>query len=277
MLRLLAQNDDSYEDIAALKGTSVEQVKAEVREALAAAAAEQDAGPPEPTQAAPAEEPPPPAAKPKAPSKPKPERKPRAPIPPQRRRLLVLAAGAIAVVGLVLIAIAVLGGGPESSSPTAEETQTVASEGTPAASKNLTQAELKPVDGSDAKGQAVFGRLQKKIVLLVEAVGLEPNAQGESYTIWLYKSPKLAVRVASVKVTKSGGIRVPVQLTPEIFGAVLARVFDRINVSRTDDAAYEREVAQAKQQKKLPAYSGETVLSGEVTGPVLKKNAKQGG
>lgn len=275
MLRLLAQNDDSYEDIAALKGTSVAQVKAEVREALAAAAAEQDTTPPAEEQSPPL--PPAPAAKPKARPKPKPVRKPRAPMPPQRRRLLVVAAGAIAVVGLVLIAIVVLGGGPESSSSTAEETQTaVASESTGAASKNLTQAELKPVDGSGAKGQAVFGRLQKKIVLLVEAVGLEPSTSGESYTVWLYKSPKLAVRVASVKVTKSGGIRVPVQLTPEIFGAVLARVFDRINVSRTEDAAYEREVAQAKKQKKLPAYSGETVLSGEVTGPVLKKNGKQG-
>lgn len=253
MLRLLAQNDDSYEDIAALKGIGVEQVRAEVKAALAAAAAEQE------------------------PPKPKPPRKPRAAMPPERRRLLLMAGGAVALVAAVLIAIALIGGSGGSSSTASEAGSATLAENPGAANGKLTQAELKPVDGSDAKGQAVFGRLQKKIVLLVEAVNLEPSPQGSSYTIWLYKSPKLAVRVASVKVTKSGGIRVPVQLTPEIFAAVLARVFDRINVSRTEDAAYEREVAQAKKQSKLPPYTGETVLSGEVTGPILKKNGKQGG
>ncbi len=269
MLRLLAQNDDSYEDIAALKGVGVEQVRAEVKAALAAAAAEQEPSAPEPPK--------PPEAKPKPPPKPKPPRKPRASVPPERRRLLLMAGGAVALVAAVLIAIALIGGAGGSSSTASEGGSATLAENPGAANGKLTQAELKPVNGSDAKGQAVFGRLKKKIVLLVEAVNLEPSPQGSSYTIWLYKSPKLAVRVASVKVTKSGGIRVPVQLTPEIFAAVLARVFDRINVSRTEDAAYEREVARAKKQSKLPPYTGETVLSGEVTGPILKKNGKQGG
>jgi hypothetical protein len=283
MLRLLAQNDESYEDIAALKGVSVEQVRSEVKAALAAAAAEQEAtSPPEPAvpEEPPAAEkppPPPPPPEPKAApeSKPKPPRRPRVQIPPQRRRLLILAAAAIAAVGAVLIAIALIGGGSEGSGASAEGTQTVASNESGSTSKKLTEAKLEPVGGGEGEGQAVFGRLKKKIVLLVEAVGLEPSKKGQSYTIWLYKSPKLAIRVASVKVTKSGGIRVPVQLTSEIFGAVLARVFDRIDISRTDDSAYASEVARAKKQNKLPAYTGETVLSGEVTGPVLKSSKKE--
>jgi Ubiquitinol-cytochrome C reductase Fe-S subunit TAT signal len=272
MLRLLAQNDDSYEDIAALKGVSVEQVRTEVKAALAAATAEQEASAPEQPEAPP---PPPPAAKP-AP-KPKPPRKPRTAIPPERRRLLVMAAAAIGVVGAALIAIALIGGGSGSSGSGSSGggTQALASGENAAANKNLTQAKLEPVDGGEGEGQAVFGRLQKKIVLLVEATGLEPSEKGQSYAIWLYKSPKLAIRVAAVKVTKSGGIRAPVQLTREIFAAVLARVFDKINISRTDDAAYEREVAQAKKQNKLPPYTGETILSGEVTGPVLKSSKKE--
>jgi hypothetical protein len=282
MLRLLAQNDESYEDIAALKGVSVEQVRTEVKAALAAAAAEQEASAPAPPvapePAPPAEEPPPPpppAAKPEPAPEPKPPRKPRAAMPPERRRLLIVAAAAIGVVGAALIAIALIGGGSGGSGSSAEGTQTLASSESAAANKNLTQAKLEPVGGGDAEGQAVFGRLQKKIVLLVEAAGLEPSEKGQSYTIWLYKSPKLAVRVAAVKVTKSGGIRAPVQLTREIFAAVLARVFDKINISRTDDATYEREVAQAKKQNKLPPYTGETVLSGKVTGPVLKSSKKE--
>jgi outer membrane biosynthesis protein TonB len=283
MLRLLAQNDESYEDIAALKGVSVEQVRTEVKAALAAAAAEQEASAPAqpeaPEPVPPPEEPPPPPpppVKPKPVPKPKPPREPRVAIPPERRRLLIMAAAAIGAVGAVLIAIALIGGGSGSSNSgsSAEGSQTLASGEGAAANKNLTQAKLEPVDGGDAEGKAVFGRLQKKIVLLVEAAGLEPSEKGQSYAIWLYKSPKLAIRVAAVKVTKSGGIRAPVQLTREIFAAILARVFDRINISRTDDATYEREVAQAKKQNKLPAYSGETVLSGEVTGPVLKSGKK---
>lgn len=285
MLRLLAQNDDSYEDLAALKGVSVEQVRAEVREALAAAAEEQ--APAEPTPA-PAEQPeaaeqpkpaepspeepkPRPVVKPK-PKKAKPPRKPRAPIPADRRRLLLWAGGAIAVVAVVLGAIAIFGGGGESgSSSSSGGGAATTAEDASSSNPKLTQAELKPVDGGEGEGEAVFGRLKKKIVMLVEAVGLEPSKQGESYAIWLYKSPKLAIRVASVEVGKSGGLRVPVQLTREIFAAVLARAFDKINVTRTNDAAYEAEVARAKKQNKLPRYSGETVLSGKVTGPVLKK------
>jgi hypothetical protein len=282
MLRLLAHNDDSYEDIAALKGVSVEQVRTEVRAALAAAATEREpqapAEPPTGAEPVPPAEPEPVARKPEAPAPPKPKPKPRPPrkpavaAPPERRRLLLLAAGAVAVVAIVLVAVAVFGGtSGESGSSSASAGGSAGAESASSNGAKLTQAELKPVGGGEAEGQAVFGRLKKKIVLLVEAVGLEPSAKGESYTIWLYKSPKLAVRVASVKVGKSGGIRVPVQLTREIFAAVLARVFDRIDVSRTNDAAYEREVAQAKKQNKLPPYTGETVLSGEVTGPVLEK------
>jgi hypothetical protein len=284
MLRLLAQNDESYEDIAALKGVSVEQVHSEVKAALAAAAAEQEpSSPPAPEPPGPVEPSPPsqPAtSKPQPPPPPAPRRPrgPRSPVPPERRRLLAIAGGAVVVVAAALIAITLVGGtSGESGSNSGGGSAAAGAEGASSSSAKLTQAKLEPVDGGEAEGQAVFGRLRKKIVLLVEAVGLAPSAKGESYTIWLYKSPKLAVRVASVAVGKSGGIRVPVQLTREIFAAVLARVFDRINVSRTNDAAYEREVARAKKQSKLPPYTGETVLSGEVTGPVLKTSKKSGG
>jgi hypothetical protein len=275
MLRLLAQNDESYEDIAALKGVSVEQVRAEVKAALAAAAAEQEPQRPQTTESRaefPENPSPPPAekrvaAEPPAPAAPQPQRR-AASLPPQRRRLLLFAAGALAIVAVVLILIAVLG---EDSGGGAPTTAQAGGEAAGSANAKLTQAKLEPVDGGDAEGQAVFGRLKKKIILLVEAVGLDPTTKGSSYTVWLYKSPKLALRIGSVKVGKSGGLRAPFQLTPEIFGGVLGRVFNQIYISRTDDAEYARAVEVAEQQKKLPPYSGETVLRGEVTGPVIKK------
>jgi hypothetical protein len=267
MLRLLAQSDESYEDIAALKGVSVEQVRSEVKAALAAAAAE------EPT-AAPAVEP---AAKPTPPPEPPPP--PRAPKPrpsrpsvaPERRRVLLIAAAALAVVAVALIAFAVIGDTGGSSSSSAEGGGS-ASEIASAESGKLTQAELKPAGGESGEGRAIFGRLGKKeIVLQVAAQGLAPNAKGESYTVWLYRSPKVSLRIGSVKVGQSGRLGVQLPIPAELLAYVAAGAFKQIYVSRTSDAAYAAAVARAKKQKSLPPYNGKTVLTGEITGPIVKK------
>jgi hypothetical protein len=282
MLRMLAQNEEGYEDIAALKGVSVERVRAEVKEALAAAAAEQEA--------------------PAAPEAPKPERvEPEAPkaqaapttasakppvvsakpgssrvagvsIPPERRRFVLVAGGALAAVAVVLILIAVIGGGSGGS-----DGSTAAANGE-AASGKLTQAELQPVSGQSGEGQAIFGRIGKEeIVLQVAARDLEPNTGGESYTVWLFRSPKVALRVGAVEVGKSGKLGAQFPIPAELLAYVASGAFTQIYVSRTSNAAYERVVARAKKQKKLPPYSGETVLRGEITGPVVKAAAGESG
>jgi hypothetical protein len=284
MLRLLAERgEEGYEDIAALKGVSVDRVRAEMREALAAAAAEQEppvesaapkeAAPPpavpKPVESAPAPPPPttPPAKPAPAPGAPK-RRRSAAP-PPARRRFVLAAAGALAVLALVLGLIAVIGGTSGDSGSGA-----AANSGTEAAAGKLTQAELLPVSGQSGEGRAIFGRVGKEeIVLQVAAEGLEPSRAGQSYTVWLYRSPKIALRIGSAKVSKSGRLGVQLPIPAELLAYVVSGAFDHIYLSRTSDAAYAREVVQAKKQKKLPAYSGETVLSGEITGPIVKKTS----
>jgi hypothetical protein len=287
MLRLLAERgEEGYEDIAALKGVSVDQVRTEMKEALAAAAAEQE-GPTEPETPKAAEpEPPPPAAPPPVP-KPAPAAPPPAPKParervrprlgggiaPERRRFVLVAGGALALVAVVLILIAVIGGGSGGSGSGSVETGTSASAEAGANAK-LTQASLQAVSGQSGEGQAIFGRVGKEeIVLQVAARGLKPNAKGESYTVWLYRNPKVALRVGSAQVTGSGRLGVQLPIPAELLAYVAAGAFKQIYLSRTEDAAYEREVAQAKKQKTLPSYSGETVLTGEITGPILKRAA----
>jgi hypothetical protein len=284
MLRLLAQNDESYEDIAALKGVSVEQVRSEVKAALAAAAADESAPPtrveppsgevtPRPEEPARTTEPsPPPAPSSKGPAVPgKPgTRPPHTSMPPERRRLLAFAAGAVAVVAVVLIAFAVFGDSSGSSSSSTGGGSS-ASETAGAESGKLTQAELRPASGENGEGRAIFGRLGKKeIVLQVAAQGLTPNSKGESYTVWLYRSPKVVLRIGSVKVGQSGRLGVQLPIPAELLAYVAAGAFKQIYVSRTEDAAYEAAVARAKKQKSLPPYSGETVLTGEITGPIVK-------
>jgi hypothetical protein len=273
LLRLLAQREQGYEDIAALKGLSIEQVRAEVKDALAEldAPAPEPPPPPPPAPPAPAPETPPPAPTVTLPAEPK--RTPgdtRPTVPPERRRLVLLAGGALAIVAVVLIPIALLSGGSGSSSSSAETTAS-GSETAAAENGKVTQAVLAAADGSDASGRAVFGRVgREEIALQVTAQNLEPTEKGESYTVWLYRSPKLSLRVGSVAVGESGRLGARFAIPAELLAYVASGAFDQIYVSRTADAAYQQEVARAKKEKSLPRYTGETVLTGEITGPVAK-------
>jgi hypothetical protein len=197
-------------------------------------------------------------------------------LPPERRRFVLVAGGALAALAVVLILVAVIGG--SDSDGGANTTAGSASEAASAESDKLTQAVLEPVSGESGEGRALFGRVGKKeIVLQVAARDLEPNAKGESYTVWLYRNPKLALRVGSVRVGDSGRLGAQLPIPAELLAYVAAGAFKQIYLSRTVDAAYEASVAKAKAQKSLPPFSGETVLTGEITGPILKAASRQGG
>lgn len=287
LLRLLAKREEGYEDIAALKGLSVEEVRAEVADALAGLEAAGEAPPPLPPPPEPPKAPEPvaepakpiPAApEPATPAAPSPsgaKAKPSAKLPSvpvERRRFLLLAGGALGVVAIVLIAIAVLGGDSDSGSTT---TAGSSAELAAAEEGKVTQAILESADGSDASGRAVFGRIGKeKIVLQVTAENLEPTEQGQSYTVWLYRTPKLTLRVGSVPVEESGRLGARFAIPAELLAYVAGGAFNQIYLSRTDDAAYQREVVRAKQNKSLPRYTGDTVLTGEITGPIAKAGSE---
>jgi hypothetical protein len=291
MLRLLAQREQGYDDIAALMGLSVEQVRTRVKEALAEIDSSEEAvsspaiaepveppPAPEPAKPEPAKRPaatPPPPAPPAAPRPKASLSLPRLSLPSSRRRLIEWIGGGAIVILIALFATGTinLGGGSGSSTTTATTPPAESGEAstTAAEAKKITKAVLSPVAGGNAKGLALFGQLKRKIVLQVEAVGLDPSPPGSSYTIWLFKSPKLALRVGSAKVVKSGGLAVRLELPEEAFAAVATRVFDQIDISLTSDAAYRAEVARAKKANELPRYTGTDVLRGPITGPVIKK------
>jgi hypothetical protein len=272
LLRLLAKREEGYEDIAALKGLSVEQVRAEVKDALAELDATSGA-PPTPAPSKSPELGPRVQAK-KAKPTPRPRPAIRA-LPAERRRFLILAGGALGVVAIVLAAIALIGGGSDSGSDSAADSTT---ELTAAENSKVTQAVLSAADGSDASGRAVFGRVGKdEIVLQVTAENLEPTEPGQSYTVWLYRSPKLSLRVGSAPVSDEGRLGAQLPIPAELLAYIAGGAFDQIYISRLDNAAYKQEVARAKQNKSLPRYSGETVLTGEITGPIAKAAAQADG
>ena len=82
---------------------------------------------------------------------------------------------------------------------------------------------------------------------------------------------------AALRSTTQGRLGARFPIPAELLAYIAGGAFDQIYVSRLDNAAYKREVARAKQNKSLPRYSGETVLTGEITGPIAKAAAKAEG
>jgi hypothetical protein len=310
LLRLLARREEGYEDIAALKGKSVAEVREEVRAALDEldAPAAEPPPPPAPREEPSAVPPPPPVedppaaplgAAPRASGLSRGERSeasassrgessrpvsrgaarlPRpAALPAERRRLLLLTGGALGAVAVVLLAILLLGGDSDSGSDGAGAGTGAAESVAAGAEGKVTQAVLEPVAGGSAEGRAIFGRLGKEVVLQVTAEGLDPTAPGESYTVWLYRTQRLALRVGSVTVDSSGRLGARFPIPAELLAYVAAGAFNQIYVSRTSDAAFRQEVARARRNQTLPRYSGESVMSGEITGPVVKGSGPEGG
>jgi hypothetical protein len=303
MLRLLAQREEGYEDIAALMGLTVEEVRAKVREALSeldAAPAGAAAPQPAPPQQPPAPEPAPVAAPPPAREKPPRAEKPaRVRKPPRSRtggpgvtwpRLPkdqgalrgLLAGGAVVLVIVILLVTGVFGGGDEDGSGSGGSSGGATSAGsgggepltgeggTPTiGGKQPTQAVLKPVGGGDASGQALFGRSGKNVVLLLAARGLEPSPPGQSYTVSLVRSPSERLPVIVTEAGKQGIISGSFRVEAAVLG-LLASGFDEMEISLVPNDELRTALAQAKQDRKAAEYGGEPVLAGPVTGPIVE-------
>lgn len=256
MLRLLAQREEGYEEMASMMGIPVEELRKRVKDALA------EVDRPGPAVGRPPR---------------RPVRRPTLPSPiarlnasKNRGALIGIGAGALALVALVVVLIA--GGGEDSSSSSTTGSSQSGTSLTAAEEENLTQAVLSPTDGSDASGKALFGRYKKEILLQVEANGLEPSPAGQSYTIWLYKSPEVVLRVGATNVTAAdeGKLAVQLPIPTEVLSYIAGGAFDQVDISLTSNAAYAAELAKAKKSQTLPPYTGESVLRGKITGPAIR-------
>ncbi len=310
MLRLLASGEQSYDDIAALMGLSVTEVRAKVVGALAQLEAEGKPVPDVPSPVAggakPAAEATPPAPEPPAVSEPEPPTaKPTPPKaastpppspPPSGGRTITLPSGRgawllgggviAAIVVIVVVVLLVSGGGSGNSSSTTssgsttpnaetggnENASETGSEST-SGSKAPTQAKLVAVDGSEAEGRATFGRVKNKLALAVEATGLEPTTTGTSYTVWLAQSPTKMLPLASTAVKASGkgagDIAAEFEVPVEVLGYLANGTFAELAITRTEDAKINTAIKVAKKEKTTPAYTGEEVLHGQITGPIV--------
>jgi len=300
MLRLLAQREQGYDDLASLMGLSVEEVRAKVKDALGQLESEGEPLPPTPAEpAAPAPPPaepkpaepeaplPPKPAKPATPPTPPPPAAKAAPASPHPRPSLPASSGARAAIaaGLAIVALFVVilavGGGEDSSDPAppASGNGSASSEepiDTASTNPKLTQAVLSPLDDSDAKGLATFGRVKNALALQIEAEGLEPTGKGESYTVWLYESAQKMLPLASTVVDESGRIGAQVQVPTEVLAYLAQETFDQIDISLTTDATLKTALAKATREKEAPAYTGTDILRGRIEGPIIGAAKKSG-
>lgn len=296
ILRLLSQRgEQGYADLSALMGVDAAEVHRRAKEAAAALEAEGIPAPPIPEPGeggggppsvakdgeAPAGGPPPPEPRPA----PKPPALPKGPPKPplkkelkllENRGLWAILAGAAVVILFVVFVLS--GGGDDGGDDSTTTSSTAASGGTVAAleeaaeggSKKVTKASLEAVEGGDATGVAIFGRVKKSLALQVAAEGLEPTDKGESYTIWLAASPDKMLPLASTnEVGEDGKLAAQVETPVEVLAYLANETFGQIAITRTKDSRLEASLRKATKKKQPPAYRGEEVLLGEVTGPIV--------
>jgi hypothetical protein len=307
ILRLLAQRgEQGYEDLSALIGVSVEEVHSRAKQAAAELEAEGIPAPEIPAPPggmgspagakdgeAPSGEPMlPKAAMPVArPEEPKPEAEPVAPIPHrehghgpkeiareakllENRGLWAILAGAAIVVLFVVILF--VSGGSEDSGSDGTTTSSSGNKATAAleeaaekGGKQVTKAVLNPVDGSEASGVAVFGRVKKSLALQVFAEGLEQTEGTEGYTVWLAASEKKMLPLASTAIGEDGKISAQVEVPVEVLAYLANETFNQIAITKTDESQLKASLAQATKEKEAPVYTGTPVLRGAVTGPIV--------
>ncbi len=289
ILRLLAQRGaQGYDDLAALMGISVEEVHQRAKQAAADLEAEGIPAPKAPKPAAPSE---------------KAKAEPVVPIPHhehghgpkeiaheakllENRGLWAILAG-VAIVVLFVVILFVTGGSDSGSDST---TTAAASSGgsckvgtapkpngkliTALAAaavkspKEVTRAVLNPVDGSEARGIAVFGRVKKSLALQVAAEGLPPSSNC-GYTIWIAANPKKMLPLASTEVRKDGRISAQVEVPVEVLAYLANETFGQIAITQTDESQLKASLAQATKKKAAPLYTGTEVLRGTVQGPIV--------
>lgn len=315
ILRLLSQRgEQGYADLSALMGVDAAEVHRRAKEAAAALEEEGIPAPviPDPPGVgggdggspsvakdgeAPPGESPSPQPQPTVPAKPTepvaalPKGPPKPPLRKElklleNRGLWAILAGAAIV---VLFVVFVLSGGGNGGGDSTTTATTAASGGAVAAleaasergSRKVTKASLEAVGGGDATGVAIFGRVKKSLALQVAAEGLEPTGKGESYTIWLAASPDKMLPLASTnEVGEDGKLAAQVEAPVEVLAYLANETFGQIAITRTEDSRLEASLREATKKKQAPAYTGEEVLLGDVTGPIVgaaKRIEAQGG
>lgn len=196
----------------------------------------------------------------------------------QKRLIGGLIAGALVLLLVILLVTGAFGGGNSGST---DPGTTTAGGGTTASNpaggdSQVVRAVLAPVGSADpkARGVAFFGQLKGMPVLQVVVKGLVPTADGQNYSIWLYRSDQAAFRLSGVRVGKTGGIATQLVVPKTVIPYISNGTFPEIDISLANDADLKAEAAKDRAQQKLTLrHLGESVMRGPITGPGITTGA----
>jgi hypothetical protein len=178
----------------------------------------------------------------------------------------------------VVVVLLVSGGGDSSSSTasTAGGSTGATEEGATenaAAAKEPTEAILEPVGGGTASGKATFGvgklKGKRQLILEIAAEGLSPTKAGETYAVSFAKTSKQVLPMAATPVKANGKIEAATYLPNQIAEYLAAEVFTEIFISKANEKQLTAALSSSSKTGRAPAYFGETVLRGTITGPIV--------
>jgi hypothetical protein len=197
-------------------------------------------------------------------------------LPESQGARTAIAAGALALV--VLVVVLVVGGGGDGSDTTASNGGGVAANGEPTSggAKEVTKAVLEPVGVSGATGVAIFGRVKNSLALQVEAEGLNQTPKGRSYAIWLAQSPRRMLPLASTAVGQDGRIATQFAAPVEVLNYIADGTFGQITITEVEDSRLNGALNKATSKGEAPVYTGDEVLRGTITGPIVGAAKKDG-
>ena len=124
----------------------------------------------------------------------------------QTRTMVIAASAGVLLLAIVLAVAGAFGGGGDetTSAATSADASTAAASG----DQEIQRVALKPVDGGDAKGDAVFGLAtgdQPFVEVTID--GLDPAPSGQTYVVWLMVDDKQGYPLSPITVAGDGSFQ----------------------------------------------------------------------
>lgn len=173
----------------------------------------------------------------------------------QRRLIAVLLGAALLAVVVILMVTGVFGGSDDEGD-TPEPSPTV--------------AVLQPVGNQQGSGQVQFGFAGTSLAANLGINDLEANQKGQGYVIWLYGSTG-AFPIYATRVGEAGAINGQIEVNEAAICLIATDVFPTLRVSRVSNKDFTEALQQARatgrNNARLPEYTGQTVLEGQISMP----------
>jgi hypothetical protein len=247
LLRLLLAGD-TYEQVAEVMGTSMDEVRTKAREAAAALEMEPDRELPSEVVAerlADLERP----GGPRSTS----VSTPATSAAPARRWALWIAGAVAVAIALVVVVIARSGGGGNDSGASNSSSQ-----------EEAVPIRLTPVGGSKASGGVTLIRIGDQPALDLDIRGLTPSGPGRSYVLWFVGAGGRSLPVAFRAVGPDGTLMGRTAIPSAATGLLPSFQIAELNLVRQRQAA--AAVEQAARSGTLPEPIGTPVMRGALRG-----------